>query len=46
MKTDHPIDLFLHTGPEAFRVLIGGLRLEGAYKVCSRTLKTSGPSPP
>jgi hypothetical protein len=30
MKTDHPIYLFLRSGPEAFRVLTGGLRLEGA----------------
>ncbi|MBK1621930.1 hypothetical protein CKO42_26905, partial [Lamprobacter modestohalophilus] len=40
MKTDHPIYLFLRSGPEAFRVLTGGLRLEGAYKVCSLTLKS------
>ncbi|WP_338035004.1 DUF2887 domain-containing protein [Lamprobacter modestohalophilus] len=32
--------LFLRSGPEAFRVLTGGLRLEGAYKVCSLTLKS------
>ncbi|MBK5929081.1 DUF2887 domain-containing protein [Halochromatium salexigens] len=40
MKTDHPIYLFLRSGPEAFRVLTGGLQLEGAYKVCSLTLKS------
>ncbi|MEA1051579.1 DUF2887 domain-containing protein [Lamprobacter modestohalophilus] len=40
MKTDHPIDLFLRSGPEAFRVLTGGLQLEGAYRVCSLTLKS------
>ncbi|WP_338035793.1 DUF2887 domain-containing protein [Halochromatium roseum] len=40
MNTDHPIDLFPRGGPEAFRVLTGGLRLEGAYTVCSLTLKS------
>ncbi|EIC23683.1 DUF2887 domain-containing protein [Thiorhodovibrio frisius] len=40
MKTDHPIYLFLRSGPEAFRVLTGGLQLEGAYRVCSLTLKS------
>ncbi|EIC22623.1 DUF2887 domain-containing protein [Thiorhodovibrio frisius] len=40
MKTDHPIYLFLRSGPEAFRVLTGGLQLEGAYKVCSLTIKS------
>ncbi len=39
MKTDHPIYLFLSTGPEAFRVLSGGQQLEGAYRFCSLTLK-------
>lgn len=29
MKTDHPIYLFLSAGAEAFRVLTGGIRLEG-----------------
>ena len=40
MKTDHPIYLFLRSGPEAFRVLTGGLQLKGAYKVCSLTMKS------
>ena len=40
MKTDHPIYLFLRSGPEAFRVLTGGLQLEGAYQVCSLTIKS------
>ena len=40
MKTDHPIYLFLRSGPEAFRVLTGGLQLEGAYRVCSLTIKS------
>lgn len=40
MKTDHPIYLFLSAGAEAFRVLTGGLRLEGAYRFSSTTLKT------
>ena len=35
MQTDHPIYLFLRTGPEAFRVLTGGLQLVGAYRFCS-----------
>jgi hypothetical protein len=39
MKTDHPIYLFLRSGPEAFRVLTGGLVLEGTYKACSLTIK-------
>lgn len=39
MKTDHPIDRSLRSGPEAFRVLTGGLQIEGAYQVCSLTLK-------
>ncbi|MBK5970205.1 hypothetical protein CCR91_15945 [Thiorhodovibrio winogradskyi] len=40
MKTDHPIYLFLSAGAEAFRVLTGGMRLEGAYHFSSTTLKT------
>jgi predicted transposase YdaD len=40
MKTDHPIYLFLRSGPEAFRVLTGGLRLVGAYRVSSVTIKS------
>ncbi|WPL19378.1 hypothetical protein Thiowin_04496 [Thiorhodovibrio winogradskyi] len=40
MKTDHPIYLFLSAGAEAFRVLTGGMRLEGAYRFSSTTLKT------
>ena len=40
MKTDHPIYLFLSAGAEAFRVLTGGIRLEGAYHFSSTTLKT------
>ena len=39
MKTDHPIYLFLRSGQEAFRVLTGGIQLEGCYKVCSLTIK-------
>jgi predicted transposase YdaD len=39
MKTDHPIYLFLSAGPEAFRVLTGGNRLEGIYRFCSLTIK-------
>ena len=39
MKTDHPIYLFLSAGPEAFRVLTGGLELAGPYRFCSLTLK-------
>jgi hypothetical protein len=39
MKTDHPIYLFLSAGAEAFRVLTGGCRLEGAYRFCSLTIK-------
>ena len=39
MKTDHPIYLFLRSGPEAFRVLTGGIQLQGPYKACSLTLK-------
>ncbi|UHD15443.1 DUF2887 domain-containing protein [Thiocapsa bogorovii] len=38
MKTDHPIYLFLSAGPEAFRVLTGGHRLEGDYRFCSLTI--------
>ncbi|WPL19401.1 hypothetical protein Thiowin_04522 [Thiorhodovibrio winogradskyi] len=40
MKTDHPIYLFLSAGAEAFRVLTGGMRLEGAYRFSSTTLRT------
>ena len=40
MKTDHPIYLFLSAGAEAFWVLTGGIRLEGAYRFSSTTLKT------
>lgn len=40
MKTDHPIYLYLRSGPEAFRVLTGGLQLQGPYKVCSLTIKS------
>ena len=39
MKTDHPIYLFLSTGPEAFRILSGGHRLDGNYRFRSLTLK-------
>jgi hypothetical protein len=39
MKTDHPIYLYLRSGPEAFRVLSGGVVLEGPYKACSLTIK-------
>lgn len=39
MKTDHPICLFLSAGTEAFQVLNGGQRLDGAYRFCSLTLK-------
>ena len=39
MKTDHPIYLFLSAGPEAFRVLTGGRRLQGDYRFCSLTIK-------
>lgn len=39
MKTDHPIYLFLRSGPEAFRVLTGGRRLKGPYNVCSLSIK-------
>jgi hypothetical protein len=39
MKTDHPIYLYLRSGPEAFRVLSGGVELEGPYKACSLTIK-------
>ena len=39
MKTDHPIYLFLSAGAEAFRVLTGGRRLQGAYRFCSLTIK-------
>ncbi|EIC23441.1 DUF2887 domain-containing protein [Thiorhodovibrio frisius] len=39
MKTDHPIYLFLRSGPEAFRVLSGGMELQGPYNACSLTIK-------
>lgn len=39
MKTDHPIYLFLRSGPEAFRVLTDGRCLDGPYNVCSLTIK-------
>lgn len=39
MKTDQPIWLYLSTGPEAFRVLTGGLTLKGPYRFASLTLK-------
>ena len=39
MKTDQPIDQFMATGSEAFRVLTGGLTLPGPYRVRSLTLK-------
>ena len=39
MKTDHPIYLFLSAGPEAFRVLTGGQKLEGPYRFSSLTIK-------
>jgi len=39
MKTDHPIYLFLRSGAEAFRVLTGGMELQGPYKACSLTIK-------
>jgi hypothetical protein len=39
MKTDQPIYLSLNAGPEAFRVLTGGIGLEGAYSFRSLTVK-------
>ena len=39
MKTDPSIYAFLATGPEAFRVLTGGLTLNGEYRFRSLTLK-------
>ena len=39
MRTDHPIYLYLSAGPEAFRVLTGGLQLDGPYRFSSLTLK-------
>ena len=39
MKTDHPIYLYLRSGPEAFRILSGGIELDGRYSVCSVTIK-------
>ena len=38
-KTDQPIWLYLSAGPEAFRVLTGGLTLTGPYRFASVTLK-------
>mgnify|MGYP001810295286 CR=1 FL=1 len=40
MKTDPSIYTFLATGPEAFRVLTGGLILEGEYAFRSLTFKS------
>ena len=40
MHTDHPIQLFLSAGAEAFRVLTGGLTLVGAYRFTSLALKS------
>jgi len=39
MKTDQPIYLYLNAGPEAFRVLTGGIDLVGEYRFCSLTVK-------
>lgn len=39
LKTDQPIYLYLSTGPEALRVLTGGLTLRGPYRFASVTLK-------
>jgi len=39
MKTDQSIYQFLATGPEAFRVLTGGMILPGPYRFSSTTLK-------
>ncbi len=39
MKTDPSIYEFLAIGPEAFRVLSGGLTLQGAYQFNSLTIK-------
>jgi hypothetical protein len=39
IKTDKPIDLYLNAGPEAFRVLTGGISLVGDYRFCSLTVK-------
>ena len=39
MKTDGAIYQFLRTGPEAFRVLTGGLELVGNYRFRSLTVK-------
>lgn len=40
MKTDHPLYRFLTTGPEAFRLLSGGLTLQGPYRTSAPVLKT------
>ena len=39
MKTDPSIYEFLATGAEAFRVLSGGVILNGAYRFTSLTIK-------
>ena len=39
MKTDQSIYKFMNTGPEAFRVLTGGLILPGPYRFSSTTVK-------
>ena len=38
MRTDQPIYLFLSAGPEAFRVLTGGLALTRAYRFSATTI--------
>lgn len=40
MITGQPIYQFLATGPEAFRVLTGGIALPGPYRFSSVTIKT------
>ncbi|CAK0740586.1 hypothetical protein CCP4SC76_1030003 [Gammaproteobacteria bacterium] len=40
MITDQPIYQFRATGAEAFRVLTGGITLQGAYRISSITIKT------
>jgi hypothetical protein len=39
MKTDHPLYRFLTTGPEAFRLLSGGIPLCGPYRTSAPVLK-------
>jgi hypothetical protein len=39
MKTDQAIYTYLSTGPEAFRILTGGLELSGPYRFRSVTFK-------